>query len=470
MFSIPEKTIFPRTDAECPGFDVVGDNAAVDALALDLERRGDCCGGISQTTEIDVVRHYTRLSTLNFDIDRGMYPLGSCTMKHNPKLNEAVAADPHWAFPHPYWPEKYLEGHHTIMAEIERDLREVSGFDRVSLLPAAGAHGELTSVFMIKAYHEDRGNHHKKIVLTPDTSHGTNPASAAMAGFVCKQIPSGPDGFLRYEDVEPHLTDEVAAIMVTNPNTLGIYERDFTRIAEAIHALDGLVYMDGANFNAIMGIFQPGKIGADVMHWNLHKTFTTPHGGGGPGSGPIGYNENLAPYAPESGDPRSIGPVKAFLGQWGMFIRTWCYIRALGAAGLKRVSEEAIINANYLRHELEDTLHLPYSTPTLHEAVFTDHGFPNGLITKDLAKRLIDWGFHPPTVYFPIMVEGAIMIEPTETETKAEIDRFVAAVKAIRKEMDEEPDLVRGAPYTTIVRRVDETLAARNLDLRHQPD
>ncbi len=466
MFTIPEKTIFPRTDAECPGFDVVGENPAIDDLAVDLPRRGDSCGGISQTTEIDVVRHYTRLSTQNFDIDRGMYPLGSCTMKHNPKLNEAIAADGYWAFPHPYWPEKYLQAHIKIMEEVERDLREVSGFDRVSLLPAAGAHGELTSVFMIKAYHEDRGNHHKKIVLTPDTAHGTNPASAAMAGFTCKQIPSGPDGYLRFEDVEPYLQDDVAAIMVTNPNTLGIYERDFARIAEAIHAIDGLVYMDGANFNAIMGIFQPGNIGADVMHWNLHKTFTTPHGGGGPGSGPIGFNKKLAPYAPESGDPRSIGPVKAYLGQWGMFIRTWCYIRTLGAAGLKQVSEEAIINANYLRRELEGILELAYETPTLHEAVFTDKGFPNGVITKDLAKRLIDFGFHPPTVYFPIMVDGAIMIEPTETEPKIEIDRFVAALREIRREMDENPELVKSAPHTTVVRRVDETLAARNLDLR----
>ncbi|MCA9322467.1 MAG: aminomethyl-transferring glycine dehydrogenase subunit GcvPB, partial [Planctomycetes bacterium] len=285
------------------------------------------------------------------------------------------------------------------------------------------------------------------------------------AGFSCKQVPSGPDGYLRFEDVEPFIDERVAGIMVTNPNTLGIYERDFTRIAEALHAKDALVYMDGANFNAIMGIFRPGKIGADVMHWNLHKTFTTPHGGGGPGSGPIGFNANLAPYAPGSGDPRSIGPVKAYLGQWGMFIRTWCYIRALGGQGLTEVSEEAIINANYLRKRLEGKLHLPYKTPTLHEVVFSDKNLPNGVITKDLAKRLIDHDFHPPTVYFPIMVPGAIMIEPTETEPKAELDRFVDAMISILEEAKSNPEIVKSAPHKTAVSRVDETRAARDLDL-----
>ena len=461
-----EKSIFPLAGDECPGFTVTGANPAVDAFATGLPSRKDGCGGMSQVTEIDVVRHYTRLSTYNADIDRGMYPLGSCTMKHNPKLNEAVAADPHFAHPHPLWPEKYLKAHRTIMSELVQDLREVSGFDRVCLLPAAGAHGELTAVMMIKAYHESRGNKHKKVIIFPDTAHGTNPASAAMAGFTCKQIPSGKHGMLTYEDVLPHLDETVAAIMVTNPNTLGIYERDFTRIADALHKQDGLVYMDGANFNAVMGIFKPGKIGADVMHWNLHKTFTTPHGGGGPGSGPIGYNEKLAKFAPGSGAPESIGPVKAYHGQWGMYIRAWCYIRSLGGAGLREVSEEAIINANYVRKRLEGVLNLPYSTPTLHEVVFNDKLMPNGVISRDLAKRLIDHQFHPPTVYFPIMVEGAIMIEPTETETKEELDRFIAAIKAIVAEAHENPDVVKSAPHTTPVSRIDEAYAARTLDLR----
>lgn len=466
MFCNPEKSIFPLTDKALEGFKIVGSNSPVDAFCPGLSERKDISGGMSQATEIDVVRHYTRLSLLNFDIDRGMYPLGSCTMKHNPRLNEVVAADPHWADCHPFWPDEFLTGHHTIMEEVREDLKALSGFDEVSILPAAGAHGELTSTFMIKAYHEDQGNSHKKVILTPDTAHGTNPASAAMAGFACKQIKSGPDGYLRYEDVLPHLTDDVAALMVTNPNTLGIYEKDFARIAEAVHEIDGLIYMDGANFNAIMGVFQPGEIGADLMHWNLHKTFTTPHGGGGPGSGPIGFNKKLARYAPESDSDTSIGSIKAYFGQWGMFIRTWCYIRALGAQGLAQVTEEAIINANYLRKELEGVLDLAYETSTLHESVFTDKKFPNGVITKDLAKRLIDYGFHPPTVYFPIMVDGAIMIEPTETEPKHELDRFVDAVKAIVGEMETDPDLVKSAPHSTTVRRVDETRAARQLDLR----
>jgi glycine dehydrogenase subunit 2 len=466
LFCNPEKSIFPLTDQALGGFKVVGANAPVDAFCPDLPEREDISGGMSQTTEIDVVRHYTRLSLLNFDIDRGMYPLGSCTMKHNPRLNEVVAADPHWADCHPFWPDEFLTGHHIIMEEVRDDLKALSGFDEVSILPAAGAHGELTSTFMIKAYHEDQGNTHKKVILTPDTAHGTNPASAAMAGFDCKEIASGPDGYLRYEDVLPHLTDDVAALMVTNPNTLGIYEKDFARIAKAVHDIDGLIYMDGANFNAIMGVFQPGKIGADLMHWNLHKTFTTPHGGGGPGSGPIGFNEKLARYAPESDSDTSIGSIKAYFGQWGMFIRTWCYIRALGGVGLAEVTEEAIINANYLRKELEGVLDIAYETQTLHESVFTDKNFPNGVITKDLAKRLIDYGFHPPTVYFPIMVDGAIMMEPTETEPKHELDRFVTAIKSIVAEMESDPDLVKNAPHTTTVRRVDETRAARQLDLR----
>ncbi len=351
------------------------------------------------------------------------------------------------------------------MDELRADLAELSGFDEVCLLPAAGAHGELTSIFMFKAYHEDRGNTHKTTILTPDTAHGTNPASAAMAGFKCRQVPSGPDGYLRYEDLEPFLTDDVAGIMVTNPNTLGIYERDFKKIADAIHDLDALVYMDGANFNAIMGIFQPGEVGADIMHWNLHKTFTTPHGGGGPGSGPIGYNKKLAPYSPDSADERSIGSVKAYVGQWGMYVRAWAYIRSLGSSGLREVSEDAIVNGNYLREKLKDLLPLCFATPTLHESVFNDANFPNGVITKDFAKRLIDYGFHAPTVYFPIMVQGAIMIEPTETEPQHELDRFVEAVRSVLAEASENPDLVKGAPHTTPVGRVDETLAARNLNL-----
>ena len=469
MRAIPEPPIFELGSPEIPGFPLVESCPAVDAESLPFAIRDDALGGWSQVNEIDVVRHYTRLSTLNFDINRGMYPLGSCTMKHNPLLNERVAGDAHFAHCHPYWPAPYLSAHREVMCELARDLAEVSGFDEVSIQPAAGAQGELTAVFMMKAWLESKGHAHKKVMLIPDTAHGTNPASAAMAGFTCKQIASGPDGWLRLEDVLPHLGDDIAGIMVTNPNTLGIYERDFTAIADAIHEKGGLVYMDGANFNAIMGVFQPGKIGADVMHFNLHKTFTTPHGGGGPGSGPIGYNSHLAPFAPSIPGGKSIGRMKAYFGQWGMFIRAWCYIRALGGEGLHQASLDAILNANYLRKGLEGVLHLPYTTPTLHEVVFTDKHFPNGFMTLDLAKRIIDHGFHPPTTYFPIMVKGAIMIEPTETEPRRELDRFIEAVKRVVAEMASEPDTVKRAPHTTPVRRLDETRAARQLELRWRP-
>lgn len=470
MRTVEEGSIFERASADQPGFEVNAPNPALDGLDLGFAVREDGLGGMQQASEVDVVRHYTRLSTLNFDIDRGMYPLGSCTMKHNPRLNEAVAAMDPWANAHPLWPDRYLEGHKQIMSELSRDLAEVSGFDHCSILPAAGAQGELTATFMIKAYHEKKGNHHKKVVLFPDSAHGTNPASAAMVGFQCKEVKSGPDGTLRLEDLKPHLTDEVAAIMVTNPNTLGVYETEFAEIADAIHELDGLVYMDGANFNAVMGIFLPGKIGADVMHFNLHKTFTTPHGGGGPGSGPIGYNDKLAEFAPESAGPDSIGPVKAYLGQWGMFIRAWTYIRSLGGEGLAEVSREAVLAANYLREQLRDHLHLAFETPTMHEVVFTDQQLPNGVTTSDIAKRLIDYGFHPPTVYFPIHVKGALMIEPTETEPKHELDRFVAAVSAIVQEAHHDPERVKTAPHTTPVSRVDEVKAARDLNLRWAPE
>ncbi len=470
MRSVVDRPIFHIARDDRDGFQALAPNPEVDAVALDLPERSDHCGGMAQVSEPEAVRHYTRLSTLNFDIDRGLYPLGSCTMKHNPRLNEAVAADPRVASPHPYWPAPYLDAHQRIMDELARDLAEVSGFDQVCLLPAAGAHGELTATFMMKAYHVKRGNTAKNVILIPDTAHGTNPASAAMTGFKCKNISSGADGYLRLEDVLPHLDDTVAGIMITNPNTCGLYERDLRRIADALHAKDALLYMDGANFNAVMGIFQPGKLGVDVMHFNLHKTFTTPHGGGGPGSGPIGYVSKLAPFAPGSGQPESIGPVKAYFGQWGMYIRAWTYIRSLGGAGLKEVSEEAVLNANYLQARLKDTLHVPFATPSFHEFVATDKGFPSDLATLDLAKRLLDHGFHPPTVYFPIHVKGAILIEPTETESLEELDRFIDAVKAVRQEMDTDPETVRSAPHSTPVRRVNEALAARQLHLRWTPE
>lgn len=465
-----EGTIFRHLAPDKHGLQVYTPDPDLEALPLDMEERSDTFPDIGQATEVEVVRHYTRLSRMNFDIDRGMYPLGSCTMKHNPRLHEAVAAEPRFSDAHPYWPEEHLELHRRIMAELARDLAEISGFDRVCLLPAAGAQGELTATFMIRRYHDSRGGGDRRVVLFPDSAHGTNPASAAMAGMQTRQIASGPDGWLRLEDLEPHLDDSVAALMVTNPNTLGIYEREFRRIADALHERDALLYVDGANMNAVMGIIRPGRIGADVMHFNLHKTFTTPHGGGGPGSGPIGFNEKLAPFAPDSGKRESIGPVKAYLGQWGMFLRAWIYIRTLGGRGLTDVSREAVLNNNYLRHLLQGVLHLPFGTTTLHETVFNDHDLPGGVTTADLAKRLIDHGFHPPTVYFPIHVHGALMVEPTETEPPEELERFADAVKAVVEEAGRDPEAVKGAPKSTPVGRVDEVFAARNLDLRWVPD
>ncbi len=467
MRVIPEDLIFDLCRDDKPGLVVNGAEHAPPRVELGFPVREDI-GGMSQATEIDVIRHYTRLSTTNFDIDRGLYPLGSCTMKHNPRVNEAIAAEPHWKNAHPYWPAEFLQGHEKIMEELRADLAEISGFDQVSLLPAAGAHGELTAVFMIRAFHLANGNPDKRTFLIPDSAHGTNPASAAMAGFRCREVKSGPDGYLRLADLEPYLDDDVAAIMITNPNTLGIYEQEFDQIAAAVHDHGGLVYMDGANLNAFMGVFKPGRIGADVMHFNLHKTFTTPHGGGGPGAGPIGFNDILSPFAPES--PSGIGPVKAYMGQWGMFIRAWAYIRSLGGSGLREASEEAVLNANYLRSSLEDALAMPFKTSTLHEVVFSDAELPNEVTTGDVAKRLIDYGFHPPTVYFPIHVDGALMIEPTETESIEELNRFIVALRAVVREAAENPDRLKTAPHTTPVSRVDEVRAARSLDLRWRPD
>jgi glycine dehydrogenase subunit 2 len=460
-----ESVIFHRAAADKEWLRVCSADAHQDSIDLDLPLRDDGLGGMQQVGEVEVVRHYTRLSTLNWDIDRGLYPLGSCTMKHNPRLHEAVAADPAYAAAHPEWPPQFLAQHHCIMRELALDLAQLSGFEQVSLLPAAGAHGELTAVFMIRAFHLAHGHKDRNVFLIPDSAHGTNPASAAMCGFKCVQVTSGKDGILRLEDIREHLNDRLAAIMITNPNTLGVFEEEFSKIADAVHSAGGLVYMDGANFNAAMGVFQPGRIGADVMHFNLHKTFTTPHGGGGPGSGPIGFNRNLAPFAPASGDPRSIGPVKSWLGQWGMFIRAWVYIKTLGATGLKEVTEDAILNANYIRKRLEHVLNLPVTTPTLHEVVFNDKNLPNKIITLDLAKRLIDYGFHPPTVYFPIHVQGALMIEPTETESLDELDRFCDAVEAVVAEAATDPAHLKLAPHTTPVSRVDEVKAAKDLDL-----
>ena len=440
--------------------------------------------GLPELSEVEVVRHFTRLSTWNASVDLGLYPLGSCTMKYNPKLNETVARLPGFASAHPLQPVELLQGYLHLAYELERYLAEISGMDRVSLQPAAGAQGELAGIMMIRAYFERRGERRTQI-LVPDSAHGTNPSSAALNGFDAIAVPSGEDGILHPEAIEAAMTPEVAALMVTNPNTLGLFESHIARIAEIVHAGGGLVYGDGANLNALLGIARPGDLGTDVMHFNLHKTFSTPHGGGGPGAGPIGVKNILAPYLPvpvvckrdgagydlDSDFPHSIGRLHANFGNVAMAVRAYAYLRSLGPEGLRRCAEMAVLNANYLLARLRPAFHVPYDRPVMHECVLSDHRLgPTGVTTMDVAKRLIDYGYHPPTIYFPLIVHGALMIEPTESESLEGLDRFVEALLAIEQEARDDPDLVRSAPHHTRRSRLDETRAARTPVLRWQPE
>ncbi|MCE5336374.1 MAG: aminomethyl-transferring glycine dehydrogenase subunit GcvPB [Desulfobacteraceae bacterium] len=425
-------------------------------------------------SEVEVVRHYTRLSTWNFGVDTGLYPLGSCTMKYNPKTNERQAALTGFAGAHPLLPEKLSQGALKIMYELERFLAEITGMDSVSLQPSAGAHGEFAGMLVFHAYHKSKGSNRTKIIV-PDTAHGTNPASAALCGFSPVNVKSNERGVLSPEAIAAVMDEQTAGIMVTNPNTLGFFEENIKEIAEIVHARGGLVYADGANMNAVMGIVSMGDIGIDVLHLNLHKTFSTPHGGGGPGAGPVCVKRHLERFLPvprvvEQGGryrlsydfPHSIGKLHAFYGNVGIMIRAYSYILSLGPE-LKRVSQLAVLNANYVKEKLKDTLHLPYDRPCMHECVFSDKlQAPLKVTTLDMVKRLIDYGFHPPTIYFPLVVHGAIMIEPTETESREEIDRFIRAFKEVVKEAGEDPERLHKAPHSTKVRRLDETAAARN--------
>ena len=430
--------------------------------------------GLPELSEPEVVRHFTRLSTWNYAIDLGIYPLGSCTMKYNPRLNEEVARSAPLGEAHPYDPPQWLQGHFQVMYELQEDLKEVTGHPGVSLQPAAGAHGELTGLMMIAAYHRAQGKV-RRTIITADTAHGTNPASAALAGFQIVQVTTGADGCVHPEAVQAVLNDDVAALMVTNPNTLGVFEKHIKTIADLLHSKGALLYIDGANLNAVLGIARPGDYGADVIQFNLHKTFSTPHGGGGPGSGPITVSGKLIPFLPvpflkktDQGlemsfdRPLSIGRVKAFYGNFGMFIRAWCYIRALGGEGLRSVSDNAILNANYLKSQFRGVLNLPVEAPSLHEVVFNDKFQKDiGLDTTKIAKRLIDYGMHPPTVHFPLCVKNALMMEPTETESIGEMDRFVAAFKEVLANPN-----VEIAPSRVPREKVDETKAARELKLK----
>ncbi|MCE5282030.1 MAG: aminomethyl-transferring glycine dehydrogenase subunit GcvPB [Deltaproteobacteria bacterium] len=426
-------------------------------------------------SEVEVVRHYTRLSTWNFGVDTGLYPLGSCTMKYNPKTNERQAALPGFSSAHPLLPAFLCQGALRLMAELERDLAEITGLDAVTLQPAAGAQGELTGMLVLHAWHRSRGRQRTKIFI-PDTAHGTNPASAALCGYAPVPVPSDGRGVLDPSVVAGLMDEDTAGIMITNPNTLGLFEENIREIARIVHDKGGLLYGDGANMNAVMGVVKPGQIGVDILHLNLHKTFSTPHGGGGPGAGPVAVRKDLARFLPvprvverdglyelREDFPDSVGRVLAFHGHFGVLVRAYSYIRSMGPEGLKMASRLAVLNANYVRERLKGTLHLAFDRPCMHECVFSDQDQQaSGIMTLDIAKRLMDYGYHPPTIYFPLVVHGALMIEPTETESKEDLDRFIEALQAIAKEAAENPQLLREAPGRCKVRRLDETAAARN--------
>jgi glycine cleavage system P protein (glycine dehydrogenase) subunit 2 len=470
--SRPGRAGVPIDDPDVPLVDV--------ARELGAEAIRDDVPDFPELAELDVVRHFTRLSQWNYGIDSGFFPLGSCTMKYNPKVNEVVARLPGLAGVHPFSDEADVQGVLALASELEAALAEIAGLDRVTLQPAAGAQGEFVGVRMIQAYHRARGDTGRTKVLIPDTAHGTNPASAALNGLEVVPVKSGDDGVVHPETLARLCDAQTAALMITNPNTLGIFETHVEKLAEVVHAAGGLVYLDGANMNALLGVAKPGHMGVDVMHFNLHKTFSTPHGGGGPGSGPVAVRNALAPFLPtpvirREGDryrlddefPHSIGRVHAWYGNAGIWLRALAYIRTLGAAGLCDVTTRAALNANYVLESLRGTFEAPHAQRVMHECVLTDrrqHEF--GVTTSDIAKRLMDYGYHPPTIYFPLVVSGALMIEPTECESQETLDGFIESMRAIAREAETDPGLVTGAPTRPIVRRLDEVRAARKPRLR----
>ncbi len=475
-----EKSSPGKRAFELPPLDVP---QADGASTLGKHHRSEGVTGFPEVSEIEVVRHFTRLSTWNYAIDLGMYPLGSCTMKYNPRVNEFVARLDGIASEHPYQPDELSQGCLKILQLLEKCLLEITGMDAITLQPAAGAQGELTGLLLIRAYLQKQGNPRKK-VLIPDSAHGTNPATAVIAGYEVQNIKSDSRGQIDVSELRKLVTEDVAALMVTNPSTLGIFEQHIPEIAEILHAKGALLYMDGANMNALTGITRPGDFGVDVMHLNLHKTFSTPHGGGGPGAGPVAMKKILEPFKPvpvlvekdggrlslDAQRPDSIGKVRAFTGNFGVLVRALAYILAYGP-GVRQATEDAVLNANYIRKGLEGVYDLPYSLPSMHEVVFSDAiQKRNGVNTMDIAKRLIDYGFHPYTTAFPLIVPGALMIEPTESESKEECDLFIEAMKAIAEEAANTPDVVKHAPHTTKVSRLDEVGAARKPILRWTPE
>ncbi len=492
-----EKSAAGKRAYKLPPLDVPAVNADALLGAAVRKERAD----LPELSEIELIRHFTRLSTWNYAIDLGMYPLGSCTMKYNPRVNEYVARVEGLAEAHPYRPDSHAQGALEVVDLLQRCLVEITGMDAITLQPAAGAHGEFTGILLVRAWHESQGNPRKKILI-PDSAHGTNPATAALAGYTVENIKSNAEGGIDLEVLASRVDEDTAALMLTNPSTLGVFESEIHGIADILHAKGALLYMDGANMNALVGKVRPGDFGVDVMHLNLHKTFSTPHGGGGPGSGPVACKAFLEPFLPmpvlvrgnkgtrEQGRgkaasaglrdfgtggelhwdydrPRSIGRVRAFYGNTGMFIRALAYILANGPDGLRQTTEDAVLNANYIRRKLEDLYDLPYKTASMHEVVFSDkRQTAKGVKTGDIAKRLIDYGFHPYTVSFPLIVHGAMMIEPTESESREELDLFIDAMRAIAQEVDENPELVKTAPHSTRISRLDEVRAARKPILR----
>ena len=477
-----EPLIFERSRPGRRGYQLpeldVPEQSLDDVLPASL-RRSEIADEV-EVSEVDVIRHFTRLSKLNVSIDAGLYPLGSCTMKHNPRINEEIARTPGFALSHPLQPDHQVQGNLELLWNLEQTLKEIFGMPRVSLQPVAGAHGELTGILMVHKALAKSGNP-RKYILIPDSAHGTNPASAAFAGYQIKELKSNSRGTVDLSTLEAAVNEDVAALMVTVPNTLGVFESEIKAMSEILRAKGAYLYCDGANLNSFVGIARPGDMGIDCIHSNLHKTFSTPHGGGGPGAGPVGVSDRLVPYLPtptvernEDGSfyldynhPESIGRMRAFNGNFNVLVRALTYMRSMGPTGLRRIAQLAVINANYIRARLKKAYHLPYDAPSLHEVVFSDKNqTAKDVHTLDIAKRLMDYGFHPPTIYFPLIVSGALMIEPTESEPKEELDAFCEAMLAIARECEERPELVRSAPHTTPVRRLDEARAARQPVLR----
>ncbi len=479
-----DKLIFELSSAnrvayKLPELDVA--TSYLDSIPADLKKQTETV--LPEVSEVDVVRHYTNLSMLNYGLDAGFYPLGSCTMKYNPKINENMAALDGFKNLHPYQPVEQVQGALALMYELQEMLAEIAGLETMTLQPAAGAHGEFTGLLIIKAYHEKRGDFKRTKIIVPDSAHGTNPSSAFVAGLEIVEIASKKDGTIDLEALKAVLSDEVAGFMLTNPSTLGLFESNIKEVADLVHAAGGLLYYDGANMNAVMGKARPGDTGFDVLHYNLHKTFSTPHGGGGPGAGPVGVRKDLVPFLPvpiiektaagayvlNYDKPDSIGKIKGFYGNFGMLVRAYTYIKTMGAEGLTRASEVAVLNANYLMAALKEHYYLPIDKICKHEFVLG--GISKDLATVstlDIAKRLLDYKVHPPTVYFPLIIKEAIMIEPTETESLQTLDNFIDIMLKIKREAAETPELLRSAPHNAAVGRIDEVKAAKDMILKWQ--